>query len=1227
MISKKLKAISVLCAVLICLTAVIPVIPSAVAAGSTVYLRGTFNGWENPPEYAMTEDDNNHYLITIHLDKGTYEYKAATQDWSTFQAPVEGNETLTLDEDCDVTFVADKGSNTIQAYPHSSLEAGINNVVLKSKWMEHSDLILVEKNNALSYQSAGSSYPDNAYWNIIDNGSGSYYLQNNSTKSYAALSSDKVVMVSATNSTATSWRVDTSTGAARFISTANQNAVINVESLCGHAEATSVPMYFTSSQWGFEYGSYDYTLKPDKVIDTGYNAYANSADSITSYATGSKKIWTQTEDLSSYPRFKAQNSPLAAAVYNLTLEEAVKSINTDSFGEVFYTGTAWQKVWTRDTALSNLYSLAWVFPEISYNCEREKIKTSQGVSVFEQDTGTGGSYPVSTDKIITMLSVWETYLTDGNTEHLNYFYNICYNTIMQDMGVAYDSDAGLFRGETCGLDWRDQTYPDWTSEVYDNGLSAIAESKTTSVNAIYCRVLEIMSKAAKVLNKGEEAELYWSKMAQDLKTRISERLWNDNLNLYSSWEYPEYMGNVLAEKTDVLGNGFALWFDIGTESQLNSICENSPLVPYGADTVYPQKQGKLKNADKYYHNRGVWPGWESVLMVGAGYHNNKALAEEIFNSNVRGAATSLTQKEVINYRTGEGIESDQQLWSIAGTLAGYYRVMFGMNYDEDGITFNPYIPAWMKGPFELSNFKYRNSNLTIRLSGEGDKVTSFKVDGVSRDISSYVFPVNAEGSHTIEIVMENSSNEYKISKSEDNLVVAPEMPSMTYSSGTLRWTQSSGLTYKLWTGKEYVDVNGGSYNVDTTVYGCYSLMAISPDGVCSELSQPIVVSPDRIRVEAESGTVSSDSYISGNYVIDKRYRNPNLTIEVDIKKAGKYLLSAVYNNPGDATSGVSCAIRSVYVDGVDMGSLVFPEVYKEHTDQLSTHLSLNLSEGKHSVKVFYDSANWYDRNMSIADNNVEYNYFIFDYKGEAEQPTEPTEPTEATEATQATEATEATQPTEATEATQATEATEATQSTETQTTEPTDVTGATEPTAPTDNTQATEPTEPTGETQATEPTGETQPVTLEPKLNKTKASIESGAAVTLKVTNGKVKSWTSSNKKVATVKNGKVTALKKGAVIITANLTTGKKLTCKVTVSTSPKLSKSSITVKKGKTVSVKITGKASAVNNVYTNTKYAKVISKKNATTIKVKGLKKGATTLKIKVNGVVLKLKVKVK
>ncbi len=194
--------------------------------------------------------------------------------------------------------------------------------------------------------------------------------------------------------------------------------------------------------------------------------------------------------------------------------------------------------------------------------------------------------------------------------------------------------------------------------------------------------------------------------------------------------------------------------------------------------------------------------------------------------------------------------------------------------------------------------------------------------------------------------------------------------------------------------------------------------------------------------------------------------------------------------------------------------------------------------------------------------------------------------------------------------------------------ETTPTTPTIEPTTPSAPTGPTEPTNPTGVTEPSDPTGPTEPTSAVPaaKINTKKASLKAGKTLKLKVTGGNVSKWTSSNKKVATVKNGTVTALKKGTVTITATLKTGKKLTCKVTVKTSPKLSKNSVTVKKNKTVTVKIIGKAKKINNVYTKTKFASIISAKSAAKINVKGIKKGKTTLKVKVNGVVLKLKVTV-
>ena len=150
-------------------------------------------------------------------------------------------------------------------------------------------------------------------------------------------------------------------------------------------------------------------------------------------------------------------------------------------------------------------------------------------------------------------------------------------------------------------------------------------------------------------------------------------------------------------------------------------------------------------------------------------------------------------------------------------------------------------------------------------------------------------------------------------------------------------------------------------------------------------------------------------------------------------------------------------------------------------------------------------------------------------------------------------------------------------------------------------------------------------------------SLKAGKSRTLTVENGTVTKWTSSNKKVATVKDGKVTALKKGTTVIKATLADGNSLTCKVKVTSDPvikvagkkfKASKT-YTIKKNKILKVKITGKASGIKNNYTSSKkkVAKVTSQKTANTVKIKGLKKGKVKIGITVNGVKFTIKLKVK
>ncbi len=189
---------------------------------------------------------------------------------------------------------------------------------------------------------------------------------------------------------------------------------------------------------------------------------------------------------------------------------------------------------------------------------------------------------------------------------------------------------------------------------------------------------------------------------------------------------------------------------------------------------------------------------------------------------------------------------------------------------------------------------------------------------------------------------------------------------------------------------------------------------------------------------------------------------------------------------------------------------------------------------------------------------------------------------------------------------------------------------------------ATEPVE--NPTAATDPAEQTPATPAQPQsdnkisIHKASANLKAGSTLQLKVSGTTAKAtFTSSNKKVAKVSaSGKVTALKKGSAKITATVGT-QKLVCKIKVTTNPKAKIKNKAVKKskvykiaqGKTLTVKLTGKAKAIKNKYktSSKKIAKITSKKTVKSIKIKALRKGKATIKIKVNGVkTFTIKVKV-
>lgn len=872
-------------------------------------------------------------------------------------------------------------------------------VYLDNRWKSQR---LIEREAGVRYAETGDSdYADTAaQWKLSPDEDGWYTIQNVSTGNYLVMTEGTQVVSSAKDGDtleAGKWKIGDVGAYQVFYNKKYGKCGLNLEYQAkypGQVLATEDTLIkWWSAQWKLNVpaSQHAYTISGDKIEGTAGTAVSKDG---TSIATSQGRTWTLSEDISQQPVFTAENMPILEAVYNLSMEESLLNINQGKYGDVFWTGTNWHKVWTRDTAMSVQYSLAWIFPEETQNSILEKvIGGKETPQVWEEDTGTGGSYPNSVDRIIMEIAGWELYKTTGDREFLEKIYEISANTLEQDYHVAYDERSGLFKGETGGLDHRSKTYPDWMDENEQDSIVNIAESKAANANIIFAEALRIMAESAKILGKEESEIAQWEEKYEELKQAVNEHFWLENRGMYASWEYPEYMGSPVADKVDVIANGYALMFDIADEQQKQEIMENYPLVVYGANTVWPQKNGR--QASTIYHNRGVWPGWEAAMMIGAKENGNLQLADEIFKSCVRGAGMSLTNKEVINFSTGEGIWSDRQLWSIAGTLAGYYRVLFGMEYGEAGISFAPYIPEWLEGPCSLSNYTYRDAVLNLTVCGKGDTLTSVTVNGEEKPLD-YILPTDAKGAYDIVMHVADSGERSSIHLEEDSWAVCPELPVLTENAdGTLTWEENPEYTYKLWNGKEYLEVSGGSYCPPGDVYGVYSLVAVDKNGITSEMSKPVILSPEGsvLFYEAEDGEYEAanfeaiaSGYTGTGYVVDFLAKKTDLRITADVPKTGKYQLGMIYNNYGDATSGQDCGIRSVYVDGKDAGTLVFPIVKFDF--QQSPHLILNLEKGTHIIEIRYNVDDWYDTNMTTIagtkKNSVSYDSLTLQYLGQAE---------------------------------------------------------------------------------------------------------------------------------------------------------------------------------------------------------------------------------------------------
>ena len=395
-------------------------------------------------------------------------------------------------------------------------------------------------------------------------------------------------------------------------------------------------------------------------------------------------------------------SPLFDALFAMAQEDlnrdSVDAITDAAFDHgrpipcrCFIAGKKWPFVWTRDVSYSIDLGLWRLDPTRARASLLFKISppragpAPRGLYVM-QDTGSGGSWPISTDRVVWFLGA--SHLLDDGA-FADTVYQTLADTLAQDRRYVFDPRIGLYRGETSFLDWREQTYPAWTA----HDVVFIAQSFALSTNVLHYQALQLAAAMARQRGQAAAATRY-TLQAESLKQAINARFWRPDRGLYMS-----YIGGPVDPEPfdayDLLGLDLAITSGVADSQRAVQSLEHYPAWPAGSPVIWPERREQ-----PIYHNRAIWPFVSEYTLRAARRVRDPSLIALEARSLMRGAALNASNMEnysLLSQSThvpgalgGPVVDSPRQLWSVAGYLDMVVRGIFGL---EDDGRLAPQLPA------------------------------------------------------------------------------------------------------------------------------------------------------------------------------------------------------------------------------------------------------------------------------------------------------------------------------------------------------------------------------------------------------------------------------------------------------------------------------------------------------------------------------------------------------
>ncbi|HEL3863413.1 TPA: Six-hairpin glycosidase-like protein [Stenotrophomonas maltophilia] len=566
-------------------------------------------------------------------------------------------------------------------------------------------------------------------------------------------------------------------------------------------------------------------------------------------------------------------------------QDRVDAIRDPAFDEgrpvpcdCFQTGARWPYVWTRDVSFAADLALARLDPQRTRQSLQFKLSAARdgrtpGLFVA-QDTGSGGSWPISSDRVVWFLAARQLLDDPAFAEQV---WQALQGTLAQDRAMVFDSQMGLYRGETSFLDWREQTYPDWTRE----NVRFIGDSYALSTNVLHYQALRLAEQMA--AQRGDDRRAQYKAWADELAVRIDARFWRDDMGQYMSY-IGEAAHPVPYAKVDLLGLSLGILADVLPEARARRALANYPMGPAGSPVVWPQEAQQ-----PIYHNRAIWPFVSAYSLRAARQLDDAPRIAAEIRSLMQGAALAGSNME--NYElvsqavhvdegalSGPVVNSERQLWSVAGYLAMVTEGVFGVQ--DDGRV-QPKLPAALVP--ELFGTHPR-----ITLEANGKRYVLERPQNVGDGLLVAGRTTTRGSTTTVQLVAAPAATGFAATTAEAN-VRAPATPvapqALRKGAG---WNVPVAADQVLWKdGKAVTDSKGVARISDDGLQHCLSLTR--REGTLESLHSPMLcVGPQQVLKGEERWQFTSAK--AGQVRLRLQYRNPNGPINTGVTAAVKQLV-------------------------------------------------------------------------------------------------------------------------------------------------------------------------------------------------------------------------------------------------------------------------------------------------------------------------------------------------